>query len=529
MTLRTERIRTLDEVRAFLEGSEPVDFALNDRDSAYLLVRRSLERLRYYRLGKRDKGLVKAYLAKVTDLSRVIAQHKRTCHVRDRRRKPPANAFQRRYTPGDAALLAEVDVAYDRLSGPATKEVLGGQYEVHGDGRFERLAHISNGHIYNLQKRRDYRLGALSLDKTRPVQVSIGVRRKPDPDGRPGFVRVDTVHQGDRDGEKGLYALNVVDQVTQFEHIGAVVRITEIFMLPVLEDLLTAFPFQVRAFHADNGSEYVKHHVAGMLNKLHIGQFTKSRPRHSNDNALVESKNGAIVRKWLGRAHIPARCAPAVNDFIRDHLCPFLNFHRPCLFPSEVEGPRGRIKKRYRQPDVATPYEKLEFLDDAEDFLRPGLTFEELDRLAASGLQAAKAVRETRRRLFRTRRRRRLRRVSDRMTNRTQPRPHCYEPRRQPRHYPHSQNRPRALTPARGLLQPHLRIGKHCPKRSQSGHDRVRQSLPLRPKELEIRCWASTQLNCQSIGCMGPMPRMRLSTFLTPTTTKCVRARETAT
>ena len=410
MTLRTERIRTLDEVRAFLDGSEPVDFTLGDRDSAYVLVRRTLESFGYHhRLGRSDKGLVRAYLAKVTGLSRaqltrLIAQHRRTGDIRDRRGKPPANAFQRRYTPEDAALLAEVDDAYGRLSGPATREVLRRQYEVHDDERFERLANISNGHIYNLRKRRDYRLGALSLDKTRPARVSIGVRRRPDPDGRPGFVRVDTVHQGDLDGEKGLYALNVVDQVTQFEHIGAVVRITELFMLPVLEDLLTAFPFQVRAFHADNGSEYVNHHVAGMLNKLHIGQFTKSRPRHSNDNALVESKNGAVVRKWLGRAHIPAECAPAVNDFRRDHLCPILNFHRPRLFPSEVEGPRGRIKKRYRQRDVATPYEKLKSLEDAESFLREGVTFEALDRVASatSGLRAAKTVREARRDLFRS-------------------------------------------------------------------------------------------------------------------------------
>ncbi|WP_423928900.1 integrase [Candidatus Palauibacter sp.] len=409
VTLRTERIRTLDEVRAFLEGSEPVDFTLDDRDSAYVFVRRSLERLRYHRLGKPDKGLVKAYLAKVTGLSRaqltrLIAQHKRTGHIRDRRHKPPAKPFKRRYTPRDSALLAEVDTAYGQPSGPATKEVLRRQYEVHGDVRFKRLVGISNSHIYNLRKARAYRLGSLSLNKTRPVHIPIGVRRKPDPQGRPGFVRVDTVHQGDKDGEKGLYVVNVVDQVTQFEHIGAVSRITELFMLPVLEDLLTAFPFPVEGFHADNGSEYVNHHVAGMLNKLHIGEFTKSRPRHSNDNALVESKNGAIVRKWLGRAHIPQDCAPAVNDFLRDHLCPFLNFHRPRLFASETTGPRGRTRKRYLQSDVATPYDKLKSLPGAEGFLKPGLTFEQLDRSvrATSGLDAAKTMRQARRHLFRT-------------------------------------------------------------------------------------------------------------------------------
>ncbi|WP_420632468.1 integrase [Candidatus Palauibacter sp.] len=409
VTLRTERIRTLEQVRAFLGGSEPVDFGLDDRDSAYLFVRRSLERLRHHRLGKPDKGLVKAYPAKVTGLSRArltrpIARHKRTGYIRDRRRKPPANAFQRRYTPRDVALLAEVDNAYGRLSGPATKEILRRQYEVRRDERFERLARTSNGHIHNLRARRDYRLGALSPDKTRPVRVSIGVGRGPDPQGRPGFVRVDTVHRGDLNGEKGLYALNVVDRVTQFEHIGAVVRIAEHFLPPVLEDLPPAFPFRVEGFHADNGSEHINHRVARMLEKLHISEFAKSRPRRSNDNALVESRNGASVRGWLGRAHIPAQCAPAVNGFLRDHLRPFLNFHRPCLFPSQVEGPRGRIKKRHRQQDVATPYEKLKSLPDAENFLRDDVTFEQLDRVASatSGLQAAKAVREARRDLFRS-------------------------------------------------------------------------------------------------------------------------------
>ena len=68
VTLRTERIRTLEQVRAFLDGSGPADFDLDDRDSAYLFVRRLLERLRHHGLGKPDRGLVKAYLALRTTL-----------------------------------------------------------------------------------------------------------------------------------------------------------------------------------------------------------------------------------------------------------------------------------------------------------------------------------------------------------------------------------------------------------------------------------------------------------------------------
>lgn len=161
------------------------------------------------------------------------------------------------------------------------------------------------------------------------LQRPIGERRKPRPEGRPGFIRVDTVHQGDLDGIKGLYHLNLVDEVTQFQCVGSVERISEAFLLPVLEALIGRFPFRVLGFHADNGSEYINHRVAKLLNKLAVEQFTKSRARRSNDNALAESKNGAVVRKHFGYAHIPGRFAQRVNDFAQNVLSPYLNFHRP--------------------------------------------------------------------------------------------------------------------------------------------------------------------------------------------------------
>ena len=202
------------------------------------------------------------------------------------------------------------------------------------------------------------------------------------PAGRPGFVRVDTVHQGDRDGEKGIYVINLVDEVTQFEHIGAVAKITEAFLIPVLEELLVTLPFTVLGFHADNGSEYINHQVAAMLNKLHIHQFTRSRARRSNDNALVEGKNAWVVRKWLGHDHIPQRFAAQINAFTQEVLTPYLNYHRPCLFASEQRDAKGKVRRYYRRQDVLTPYEKLTSLPCAEQYLRPSLTFTALDKLA---------------------------------------------------------------------------------------------------------------------------------------------------
>jgi transposase InsO family protein len=239
------------------------------------------------------------------------------------------------------------------------------------------------------------------VEKTRPVQIRIGERRRPHPAGRPGFLRVDSVHQGDLDGIKGLYHINLVDAVTQFQFVGSVERIAERFLLPVLEALLEAFPFSILGFHSDNGSEYVNRQVAGLLEKLHV-EFTKSRARCSNDNALVESKNGSVVRKHLGYSHIPSRFAQSVNAFAREVLSPYLNFHRPCFFPTEVVDTKGRVRKRYPYAAMMTPYEKLKSLPEAAHYLKPGVTFAQLDAqaLAISDQEAVRRLNTARAALF---------------------------------------------------------------------------------------------------------------------------------
>ena len=319
VTLQTERVRTLDQVRAFVEGSEAVDFAGAERESVYEFVRRALVRLGYERLGKSDKGLVRRSLAKVTGLSRaqltrLIGQHRETGRIEDRRGGAPACPFERRSTRADIGPLAAVDAALGQMSGPATRALMRRQYAVFGDERFERLAGLSNGHLYNLRRSVTYRRRRTVVAKTQATHRPIGHRRKPQPDGQPGDVRVDTVHQGDQDGAKGVYHINAVDEVTQFQLVGTVEAISERFLLPVLEGLIKAFPFVIQGIHADNGSEYIHHRVAALLNKLRIGEFTKSRPRHCNDNALAESKNASVVRKHLGHGHIPRRFAPLVNE-----------------------------------------------------------------------------------------------------------------------------------------------------------------------------------------------------------------------
>jgi transposase InsO family protein len=164
--------------------------------------------------------------------------------------------------------------------------------------------------------------------------------------------------------------------------------------------MISAYPFVIKEFHADNGSEYINYQVADMLNKLLI-KLTKSRPRNTNDNALVESKNGSIVRKHMGYLHIPASKAPLINEFYMVHLNPYLNYHRPCAFVTKTTvSKHGKQKKKYGQ--YITPYEKLKSLQDAEQYLKKGITFEILDKIAysMSDNEAAKKMQEAKQKLF---------------------------------------------------------------------------------------------------------------------------------
>ena len=407
MRLDTHRLETLDQVQEFLAGSQQIDLEPQTRADAYAFVAKTVQRFDYPQQGKADKGLLRRFLARATGLSRaqvtrLLRQHRTTGQITDRR-GAPRQPFPRRYTKADVGLLAELDALHGTLSGPAARKLCARAFHRFGDRRFERLAAISNGHLYNLRRSTSYqrRRGTMPAP-TRPVQVAIGERRRPQPFGQPGYVRVDTVHQGDLDGIKGLYHLNLVDEVTQFQFIGSVEHIDAACLVPVLDALLRAFPFILRGFHTDNGSEFVNREVAALLQTLHIDAFTKSRARRCTDNALVESKNGSVVRKHLGHGHIPSRYAERVNAFTQRVLSPYLNFHRPCFFPSETVDAKGRIRKRYRDADIMTPYEKLQSLPNADASLKPGTTFAQLDAVASalSDNEAARALNAARDRLF---------------------------------------------------------------------------------------------------------------------------------
>jgi hypothetical protein len=237
------------------------------------------------------------------------------------------------------------------------------------------------------------------VQHTRARQVSIGERRKPDPQGKPGYLRVDTVHQGQHDGHAGIYHINAVDTVTQWQVIGCVETICERDLIPVLEAMLHQFPFRIVGFHCDNGSEFLNHQVEKMLNKLLV-EFTKSRAYRTTDNALVEGKNGAVVRKHIGYGAIGAEHAAAFQKFYTAYFNPYLNYHRPCGFAEIQTRARGKKRRVYRADDYQTPFEKLTSLATWQQYLKVGVSAEFLlrqakqisDTEAARRMQKAKLI-----------------------------------------------------------------------------------------------------------------------------------------
>jgi hypothetical protein len=377
-----------------------MEFCIDAKDARYAWIQAMLLRFHYHQLGKAEKGLLLDFLQKVSGYSRIqvkrlIQQSLQTGQLQ--RRQRTVQGFRRTYTSEDIRLLAQTDELHGTLSGPATKKLCERAWMRFGQAEYARLAGISVAYLYVLRQSATYQGVRQHFEKTRPTVSRLGERRQPQPNGQPGYLRVDTVHQGDLDGVKGVYHINAVDEVTQFEIVCSVERISERYLIPVLADLLDQFPFLILAFHADNGSEYINKHVVKLLNKLLI-ELTKSRARHCNDNALVESKNGSIIRKQLGYVHIPQQWAPQLNDFHRDHLNPYINFHRPCFFPVVTIDAKGKTRKRYPYEAMMTPYDKFTSLSKPEQYLKPGRTLRQLkdrataisDHEAAKHLNAAK-------------------------------------------------------------------------------------------------------------------------------------------
>ncbi len=389
------RLSNITELREFLKASQRVVVSLENEsiEEKYQFIDKTIDQFQYHTLPKKDKHIVVTYLRKVTGYRN--AQLYRLIKRAD---KGKLQRFiyhrihpHRIYTSYDIKLLEKTDELHVRLSDMATKEILRREYELFGHQEFQTISGVSHSNIDNLRHSSIYKNSWVNHTKAR--QIPIGITMKPENFGKPGSIRVDTVHQND------VYHINSIDEITQWEIVVCVPQICEACMIPALEDMINQYPFIIFNFHSDRGGENINYQVADLFHRLLIKQ-TKGRSNHCNDNALVETKNGSVIRKNMGWQHVNKNLADRISDYYRNYFNVYLNYHRPCGFPTVVIDSKGKKKKVYKTYQV--PYDALKGITGAQKFLKPGITFDMLDKIAyqQSDNEFAAVMREEERKLF---------------------------------------------------------------------------------------------------------------------------------
>lgn len=408
INMNETQLCTIEQIRQFLSASAPIEFSAAGEDGGrYAHISRVLKRFDYPRCSRADRGLLRGYLQHTSgysraQIARLIAhwQGNRLAVVPlVKRYRAPRTRFARRYTAEDVRLLVEMDKAHEDLCGPAIVHLLRRAWREYGDARYERLAGLSASHLYNLRglsgTAHPVHADPFGEERHRRAQGAgaAGAGRlcahRHRPSRRRGWHQGGVSHhlrrRGDAVAGRGLCAGHQRGLSVAGAGTGS-----------------GAVPVRGAGLSFDNGSEYINHQVAKLLEKLRIEQ-TKSRSRHSNDNALAESKNASVVRKHMGYAHIPQEYANAVNAFYRETFNPWLNLHRPCLFATDLVSPKGKVVKRYRPKDVKTPLEALALLEmQGLAMLRTGVTLNALHAQARSqaDLTATQAMQQAKSALF---------------------------------------------------------------------------------------------------------------------------------
>ena len=219
--MKIENLDAIEALEGFLQGNQAVAFSvLGNKPERYQFIRKTLVKFDYMTLSRKDKGVVIRYLVKMTEysrqqLTRLIKKYTETGKINWAPCR--SNGFTKKYTDTDIVLLAKTDQLHDTPCGHAVKKLCERAYDVFDDKAYQRLTDISVSHLYNLRDSSRYKRQRRTFTKTKSRQVAIGERRKPHPEGKPGYIRIDTVHQGDQDKVKGVYHINAVDEVTQRE------------------------------------------------------------------------------------------------------------------------------------------------------------------------------------------------------------------------------------------------------------------------------------------------------------------------
>jgi hypothetical protein len=180
-------------------------------------------------------------------------------------------------------------------------------------------------------------------------------------DPPPGFCEVDLVwHSGATAKGSYVQTLTVTDIATGWTECAPLLVREQKLLTEVLTEIRKLMPFALLGFDSDNDSVFINETVRDYCLAGGI-TFTRCRPYRKNDQAWVEQKNGAVVRKIVGYRRFEGLKAAAALAELYATVRLFVNFFQPSFKLAAKEREGARVHKRYHKP--ATPYQRL--MDDS--------------------------------------------------------------------------------------------------------------------------------------------------------------------
>jgi hypothetical protein len=220
-------------------------------------------------------------------------------------------------------------------------------------------------------------LAANSLKKRIPVRTSGDVKDPPI-----GMFEIDLVcHGGETMAGSFIHSLVLTDHASGWTECVALIVRDSALVVEGIANVRARLPFAIRGLDSDNGSEFINEHLVRYCEENSI-EFTRSRPYQKNDQAWVEQKNGAIVRKMVGYARYEGLVAAQCFARFYAALRLYVNFFQPSFKLLEKRRVGARVKKRYLRP--ATPCDRLIVSPEIDDDTRARLRTirERLDPIA---------------------------------------------------------------------------------------------------------------------------------------------------
>jgi len=198
------------------------------------------------------------------------------------------------------------------------------------------------------------------------IRQSVPIRTFADwGDPPPGYCECDMVEHcgGVKEGGNFVHTLTLTDIHSGWTECAALVIREQSLVVEGIDAIAQCLPFALRGLETDNDSAFMNETLQGYCAQHRI-EWTRSRAYHKNDQAWVEQKNGAVVRRLAGYGRLSGLAAAGAVQPLYESARLYVNFFQPSFKLASKQRDGAQVHKRYYPP--LTPYQRL-LASDAVD------------------------------------------------------------------------------------------------------------------------------------------------------------------